>query len=354
MAAYGSEQGASAGSRGDVPSEGGASPPRPPVPDGGERAPMTVPKLATAPLQRLVEPFRRRVARAAVAPFGHAPYPLFDTLSYPGDPGLLGPGAVSWTVIADAAAFVGGIRGLLIQAAHPEVVAGVGDHSRYRQDPLGRLSRTSSYVTATTYGAMPEVEHAIAQVRRMHRIVTGVSSRGIPYDAGDPPLAAWVHNALTDSFLAAHQAYGAQPLTADEADRFVVEQSKIGALLGSDPIPMTAAGLAGWVTDHPDVAPSPEMRDAVEFLTDPPLSLHLRTGYLALLEAAVAITPPFLRHVLGVAPVPGASAIGAGSVAALRWALGASPSWKLALIRSGAPVPDHLFKQPVRSASPTS
>ena len=39
---------------------------------------------------------------------------------------------------------------------HPEVVAGVADHSRYREDPLGRLSRTSAYVTAASFGAMPE------------------------------------------------------------------------------------------------------------------------------------------------------------------------------------------------------
>lgn len=315
---------------------------------------MTITRLATAPFQRLADPFRRRIARAAVAPFGHAPYPLADTMSYTGDPGLLGPGSVSWTVIGDPAAFVGGIRGLLVQAAHPEVVAGVGDHSRYREDPLGRLSRTSSYVTATTYGAMPEVDHAIAQVKRIHRIVNGVSSRGIPYSAGDAELSAWVHNALTDSFLAAHQAYGTPRLTQDRADRFVAEQSRIGALLGSDPLPQTAAELAGWVAEHPDVAPSPEMRDAVEFLGSPPLPVPLWAGYKALLEAAVAITPQRLRRVLNVEPAAGGAIAGRASVGALRWALGASPSWKLALIRSGAPVPDHLFKQPVRAAHPAS
>src|SRR5262245_34256392 len=106
----------------------------------------------------LIERTRRHIAASATAPFGHAPYPLAHSLDYGGDAGLLGPGSVSWLVIGDVATFVGGIRALLLQSAHPEVVAGVGDHSRYREDPLGRLSRTSSYVTATTYGALPEVE----------------------------------------------------------------------------------------------------------------------------------------------------------------------------------------------------
>ncbi len=299
---------------------------------------------------KLTEPVRSRVATAALAPFGHAPYPLANSLEYDGDPGLIGPGSVSWMVIGDSAAFVGGIRGLLIQAAHPEVVAGVGDHSRYRQDPLGRLSRTSAYVTATTYGAMPEVEHAVAQVRRMHRVVSGVSSRGIPYDAGDPGLSAWVHNALTDSFLTAHQAYGGKPLTAEDADRFVAEQARIGTLLGSDPMPETATELSEWIERHPALAPSPEMLDAVDFLTDPPLPPTVWLGYKTLLEAAIAITPRRLRRILGVSAAPGAGVVGRGAVAGLRWALGYSPSWKLALIRSGVPVPEELFKQPVRTS----
>lgn len=298
-------------------------------------------------LRGLIEGLRRRVASSATSPFGHAPYPLARSLEYRGDPGLLGPDSVSWLVIGDVAAFVGGIRGLLIQAAHPEVVAGVGDHSRYRQDPLGRLSRTSSYVTATTYGAMPEVDLAVAQVRRIHRVVTGVSSRGVPYDAGDPGFSAWVHNALTESFLVAHRAYGGLGLTPGEEDRYVLEQTRVGALLGSDPMPTTSAALSRWIELHPALAPSPEMRDAVDFLTDPPLEPGLRMGYRVLLEAAVATVPSHLLEILEMNRTPGAMRIGRAAVAGLRWALGYSPSWQLALVRAGAPVPEGRFKQPL-------
>ncbi len=296
-------------------------------------------------LGRLADQLRQRVVSSATSPFSHAPYPLADSLDFPGDPGLLGPGSASWEVIGDVAAFVGGIRGLLVQAAHPEVVAGVGDHSRYREDPLGRLSRTSSYVTATTYGAMPEVDRAVAQVRRIHRVVSGVSSRGIPYDASDPGFSAWVHNALTESFLVAHRVYGGIPLTPAGEDRFVLEQTRIGALLGSDPMPSTAVGLSRWIELHPDLAPSPEMREAVDFLTDPPLDPGLKFGYKVLLEAAVATIPRRLRGILGVARMPGSVAAGRAATAGLRWALGNSPSWHLALVRCGATIPDRRFRQ---------
>jgi uncharacterized protein (DUF2236 family) len=295
-----------------------------------------------------VESLRLGLTRATLSLFEHAPYPLARTMDYPGDPGLLGPESVSWRVMADTATFVGGLRGLLIQAAHPEVVAGVGDHSRYRDDPLGRLSRTSAYVTATTFGAMPEVEHAVAQVRRIHQRVVGVSSRGVAYDAADAGYSAWVHNVLTDSFLTTNQIYGGQRLSSSEADRFVEEQTRIGALLGSDPMPVTADGLHDWVAEHPDVAPSPEMAEVVDFLTDPPLSPVMKAGYIVLLEAAVTTMPKRLIQILGLKSKPGAQTVGRTAVRSLRWALGYSPSWALALRRNDAEIPWDMFTQAPR------
>lgn len=295
--------------------------------------------------ERLIENLRLGVARATLSMFEHAPYPLEHTLDHQGDPGLLGPDSVSWRVIADPGAFVGGIRGLLIQAAHPEVVAGVDQHSRYRDDPLGRLSRTSAYVTATTFGACPEVEEAVLQVRKAHASVEGVSTRGIRYNAADPGHSAWVHNALTDSFLTTNQHYSDYPLTVVEADQFVAEQARIGGLFGADPMPPTASALAEWVADHPEIAPSPEMDAVVEFLTDPPLKSGIKTGYLIMLEAAVVTLPERLQEILGLEPKPAAEVLGRAAVKSLRWALGHSPSWALALKRTGRELPEALFRR---------
>jgi uncharacterized protein (DUF2236 family) len=296
-------------------------------------------------LGALIDRYRDRVVNSTTDLFAHAPYPLAHTLDYPGDPGLCGPESVTWPVVGDAAAFVGGVRALLVQAAHPEVVAGVSDHSRYREDPLGRLSRTSAYVTATSFGAMPEVEAAVAMVRSAHRTVRGQSHRGRPYAAGAPALAAWVHNALTDSFLQAYQYYGPRPLSAEEADRFVAEQTAIGILLAADPTPSTAADLARWISDHPEVGDSPGLVDAVAFVKDPPLPWHVKIPYRLLVIAAAATIPPRIRDVLGIRKLPGAVTLGRVLVGALRWALGSSPSWHVSLVRVGAPVPAGLFRQ---------
>jgi hypothetical protein len=89
------------------------------------------------------------------------------------------------------------------------------------------------------------------------------------------------------------------------------------------------------------------MRDAVEFLIDPPLADDLKLGYKLIMEAAVATIPRRLRDILEVTKTPGAIVAGKAVAGGLRWALGASPSWQLALIRMGRPLPAGLFKQPL-------
>ncbi len=290
---------------------------------------------------------KNRVVTSTTALFAHGPSPLEHTLDYAGDPGLLGPDSVSWRVIGDAAAFVGGVRALLVQTAHPEVVAGVEQHSHYRADPLGRLSRTSVYVTETTYGAMPEVEAAVGAVRVAHRPVHGRSERNYAYSAGTPELAAWVHNVLTDSFLTAYQSFGPRPLTAAEADQFVAEQTRIGVLLNASPLPSTASELARWIVEHPALASTQHQADAIEFLRDPPLPLAVRLGYRQIFQAAVVTIPPVIGDIVGLNPSRGAQHIGKATTDSLRWALGSSPSWHLALVRTGAQVPKGLFRQPL-------
>ena len=72
---------------------------------------------------------------------------------------------------------------------------------------------------------MPEVMKAVRIVRGAHRPVKGVSSRDREYAADIPEMAAWVHNALTDSFLTAYQVFGPTKLPAQEADGFVCGKS---------------------------------------------------------------------------------------------------------------------------------
>ncbi|MCY3860907.1 MAG: oxygenase MpaB family protein [bacterium] len=286
---------------------------------------------------------KTRVINSVSGMFAHAEMPLKHTGDFPGDPGLCGPDSISWRVIGDVSVFIGGIRALLIQAAHPEVVAGVDEHSRYRDDPLGRLSRTSFYVTSATFGAMPEVKEAVNLVNSAHQGVSGTSHRGQAYSASTPDLAAWVHNSLTDSFLEAYQRFGGR-LSPAHADQFVVEQSRVGEMLGASPLPTTAGELREWITGHPALAPSPGMRAAVRFLQNPPIPAAQKAGYQILMNGAITTIPREITSVLGLTPMSGAKVSSTGMVLGLRRIMKNSPAWQAALERCGVSYDPRLFR----------
>ena len=283
-----------------------------------------------------------RLTETAVGLFSHAPDPLEETFQYPDDPGLFGPKSTTWKIMGDVSSFIGGIRALLIQAAHPEVAAGVANHSTYRDDPLGRLSRTASYVTATAFGAMPEVEKSIKMVSSAHRPVVGTSSRGEKYSAGNPEMAAWVHNALIDSFLVSYQNFGPFLLKNEEADSYVYEQTNLGNLMKASPLPENAASLSCWLSENPKVGSSKEGAEAVSFLKKPPLPFFTRIAYKILFNAAVVTMPIELREAIGVNPKKGSKTAGNFLTKVLRYALGSSPAWAAALDRSGTKRPNGI------------
>jgi len=79
--------------------------------------------------------------------------PPIAFLTPPGDRGLFGPESIAWKIHADfISMMIGGISSLIMQALHPQALAGVWDHSSFREDLKGRLGRTAFFITATTYG----------------------------------------------------------------------------------------------------------------------------------------------------------------------------------------------------------
>src|SRR5690242_16069393 len=74
------------------------------------------------------------------------------------DPGLFGPGSVTWRIHGDPSMLVAGYRALLLQAVHPLVMAGFDDNSVFRSDPWGRLRRTGEWISTVTYGTTEAAE----------------------------------------------------------------------------------------------------------------------------------------------------------------------------------------------------
>ena len=116
---------------------------------------------------------------------------------------------------------IGGLRALLVQGLEPRAMAAVDQHSAFREDPWGRLERTTQFVVATTYGDTEAAEAAAAIVRKVHEHIHGVDPvTGEAYAANDPDLLLWIHAVEVESFLLAYRTYAGR-ITADDGDRYV-------------------------------------------------------------------------------------------------------------------------------------
>jgi uncharacterized protein (DUF2236 family) len=312
---------------------------------------------------------RDAVRRVLTRLFGPPP---FDPNRDPGDPGLTGPDSPSWRVIGEPAAIAGGVRGLLTQVSHPLAMAGVYDHSSFREDPLGRLQRTSAYVTTSTFGSTAEAIAVAGRVRAVHPRVVGTAPDGRPYRADDPRLLVWVSIALTSSFLTSHRLWAPDVLTPAEEDRFVAEQSRIGALLdpavdlrmlrdpetrdafragelddelgliGKDLLPLTSRQLDEALASFFDeIGINHQGREALSFLRWPPIPKVARAGYQSLLLGAIGALTPELRHALELDRTarlaPAFRAQTGVTLRVMRLTTGTSPSMRAAHARASAP-----------------
>jgi uncharacterized protein (DUF2236 family) len=231
-------------------------------------------------------------------------------------------------VHGDASMFVGGLRALLLQSLHPLAMAGVADHSDYRGDPWGRLQRTSTFLAVTTFGPEQDAQRAVDKVRGIHRRVHGTAADGRPYDASDPHLLEWVHIAEVDSFLLAHQLYGARPLDQQGRDDYVADTALVASALGVVDPPRTEWELKQRIVAYrPEMSSTPAAREAAKFLLlTPPLPLLARPPYAVLAATSVAMLPAWARLPLRLPYLPPLEATavrvaGRTLVGGIRWAL---------------------------------
>ena len=222
------------------------------------------------------------------------------------DVGLFGPDSAVWQVHGCIATLVGGIRALLMQAAHPAALTGVAEHSAYDTDSLGRLERTTRWLTITSFGSTEAIEIEARRVREMHKRVTGSyqekSGARAPYSAADPRYLLWVHCAFTDSFLRAHEELGYS--LPQGADQYVREWSQSAAPLGLSVAPLSKNELADVMSTFAanEVTSISMTPPIVGFILKPPFSKGGLFFYRILANAAIAtIDEPFLS-VLGLKP----------------------------------------------------
>lgn len=220
------------------------------------------------------------------------------------DEGYFGPESAVWVVHGSLSTLVGGIRALLMQAAHPAALTGVAEHSAYDTDPLGRLERTTRWLTITSFGSTEAIAEEARRVNAMHQKVKGTyegkDHQNHAYSASDPRYLLWVHCAFTDSFLRAQEELGyAIP---QGPDTYVREWARSAEPLGLVSAPKSKAELADTIHDFAihEVASIKMTPPIVGFILNPPFSKVGLVFYKVLRNGAISIIDePFLT-VLGL------------------------------------------------------
>jgi uncharacterized protein (DUF2236 family) len=229
-----------------------------------------------------------------------------------GDPGLFGPGSVTWQAHGDPMMWIAGIRALYLQALHPRAVRGVMQNSDFRRDAWGRLMRTASFVGTTTYGTTEAAERAGARVRKIHRMLGATDpDTGERYGVDEPALLLWVHCAEIDSYLHVLRRSGF-PLTDAHADRYLAEHRHGARLVGLDPatVPADRAALAAYFTRvRPELAAGDDAHEVDDFLRRPPVHPLLVPARALLWHRVAQLAydslPPYAHELYGrAAPDP--------------------------------------------------
>ncbi|MGF6592962.1 oxygenase MpaB family protein [Pseudomonas sp. 2835] len=245
-----------------------------------------------------------------------------------GDPGLFGPDSISWRVHGDfPSMLIGGISALLLQLLHPLALAGVWDHSNFRQDLLGRLRRTSQFISGTTFGSTRDANWLIEKVRTIHLQVVGSAADGRPYAASDPDLLTWVHVAEVSSFLAAHLRYRNPHMPIAEQDAYYAEIALIAERLGARNVPRSRRQIDDYLQAmRPQLLCDARSHEVVQVLLDAPAPSRLAQPVGALmLRAGIDLLPEWASNMLELGQNPlqrRLIRLGINSTApVLRWAM---------------------------------
>lgn len=255
----------------------------------------------------IAAPLRKVVASNLEAAFTADRFPQEQYTEPLGDPGLFGPDSVTWKVHSHPSAIIGGFSSLMLQTLHPLAMAGVAEHSDYRANPLGRLSRTASFVTGTTYAATDVAEQMIATVNAVHRFVHGTAPDGRPYSATDPDLIRWVHVAEMTSIINAHRRYHPWPLRGEDLDRYFDETAIVAEKLGGTDIPRSRAEVRQYFRDmRSELVAGEQAKDALAFLMtaigNDPVSRSISS---LMMQAAVDLMPAWAQVLHGIRRPPG-------------------------------------------------
>ncbi len=234
-----------------------------------------------------------------------------DYLHPSGDAGLFGPDSVTWRIHADFPGMLaGGLCALMLQTLHPRALAAVWDHSGFRQDLVGRLRRTTTFVGGTTYAPTMAAWAMIERVRRIHAGIHGHTADGVPYAASDPELLTWVHVTEAYAFLQGFRHYGPLAVPGRVADAYFDEVRRVAEALGARDVPASEADVESYLAGaQAQLRYDERSREVLRVLGNiqlPVPAAGLSRGLF--LHAGAELLPPWARLLMQRTPLQRAKA----------------------------------------------
>ena len=273
------------------------------------------------------------------------------------DVGYFGPGSASWQVHREVTVLFGGARAVLMQAAHPLVIAGARETGFYERNPWRRLQRTLILTYTITFGTRAEADAAAERINDVHARVKGVDPvTGLPFDGLDPDLLLYVHACLVDSALL-FEAATVGRLDDAGRQRFHEEQMLVAEMvkIPRSAIPPTVPEMRAYlqaVYDSGILRVGDAANRVAELFRDPPPEAEWRPVLAGVSRLAFGTLPPELRSLYGVVLTPARETAMDAAFAAMRWMHPLlpyryrfiAPYQEWLLRRAGKPVPARVSR----------
>jgi uncharacterized protein (DUF2236 family) len=131
----------------------------------------------------------------------------------------LGPDSLLWQCAGQKSGLIMGLYAGSMQNMHPQLGAGVEEHSDFFTERWQRLYRSIYPINGAIFDG-DRAEQTGHEVRDYHLTIKGVDKHGRPYSALNPDTWWWAHATFIMSGYLHRCLFVGKPLTPEECERF--------------------------------------------------------------------------------------------------------------------------------------
>ncbi|GAB09921.1 hypothetical protein GOARA_048_01230 [Gordonia araii NBRC 100433] len=227
------------------------------------------------------------------------------------DNGYFGPESISWKVYQNVmVAGMGALSGLFISVLDPDGAYGVGHHTTYYYDTIGRIRRSLHFFAGAVGGDTAGAEKVGVDLFRKHSHVTGeIPATGELFEANHVETLKFTYVVGWPHLWRAYKAFGDPNATDEDERQFYREQVKVCQLMGmpADELPDTPEAVEEWVrrAERELMAFTRPAQELTDFMTHPPLTPLYPNAVIGPLMrvaiwGAIPLLTPYVREITGL------------------------------------------------------